>query len=275
MQLLQGLQEQLRFRWLLSSEWKERASTSTCVCKRPAATVRVCRMSGDVVEIGVGEQWTVLEAKRKLAKVIKVPAREQCWSFKQRLLQDSALLETLESSDGPPEVLMALRDPEVAMWMERIGADWTVVKRELENVPQQVWKSSEVILEILQHTPEALRYADAELFDDANFLLSACELRGYDKTSAEPVRWLQTIADCKLCLSYAIKQNDIQMAETAIRCEHVISKASRLDIASFVVYAFFCDVLESDREYLLTLLAGLPHTALSHLDPKPFQIIAC
>jgi hypothetical protein len=137
------------FRWLLMNQWKERAKNSTCACQRPVATLRVCKMSGDAVEIGVGEKWTVLEAKKKLAKTISIPVREQCWSFKQRLLHDACLIETLQSADVVLEIFLALRNPEVALWMERITSDWTVVERDFEQIPKTVWKSSEVILEII------------------------------------------------------------------------------------------------------------------------------
>ena len=87
--------------------------------------------------------------KKKLAKTISIPVREQCWSFKQRLLHDACLIETLQSADVVLEIFLALRNPEVALWMERITSDWTVVERDFEQIPKTVWKSSEVILEII------------------------------------------------------------------------------------------------------------------------------
>jgi len=254
------------FRWLLMSQWKERAENTTCVCQRPVATLRVCKMSGDVVEIGVGEKWTVREAKTKLAKAINIPVREQCWSFKQRLLHDSCLIETLQSADVVLEIFLALRDPDVALWMERITSDWTVVKRKFEQIPKKVWKSSEVILEILRNSKTALSYADAELLDDAGFLLQACQMRGYKKNVTPPdsLQWLETVADCQVCLCYAMKQDDQDMAKRVItRFERMITKANQMDIVTFVVFAFFCNALTSWREHLLTLLKGLSQPALS------------
>ena len=263
------------FRWLMRSQWKERAENTTCVCQRPVATLRVCKMSGDVVEIGVGEKWTVLEAKTKLAKAINIPVREQCWSFKQRLLHDSSLIETLQSADVVLEIFLALRDPEVALWMERITSDWTVVERKFEQIPKKVWKSSEVILEILRNSKTALSYADAELLDDAGFLLQACQMRGYKKNVTPPyslqwysLQWLETVADCQVCLCYAMKQDDKDLAIWVItHFEQMIAKANQMDIVTFVVFAFSCNALTSWREHLLTLLKmlkGLSQPALSH-----------
>lgn len=217
-------------------------------------------MSGDVVEIGVGEKWTVLEAKIKLAKAINIPARGQCWSFKQRLLHDSCLIETLQSADVVLEVFLALRDLEVALWMEQITSDWTVVERKFEQISKKVWKSNEVILEILRNSKAALWYADAELLDDAGFLLQACQMRGYKKNVTPPdsLQWLETVADCQFCLCYAMKQDDKDMAKRIIaHFEQMIAKANQMDIVTFVVFAFFCNALPSWRERLLTLLKGL------------------
>ena len=147
------------------------------------------------------------------------------------------------------EIFLALRDPDVALWMERITSDWTVVKRKFEQIPKKVWKSNEVILEILRNSKTALSYADAELLDDAGFLLQACQMRGYKKNVTPPdsLQWLETVADCQVCLCYAMKQDDQDMAKRVItRFERMITKANQMDIVTFVVFPFLqrFDVME-------------------------------
>jgi len=206
-----------------------------------------------------GQSWR----QKKLAKTISIPVREQCWSFKQRLLHDACLIETLQSADVVLEIFLALRNPEVALWMERITSDWTVVERDFEQIPKTVWKSSEIILEIMRNSKAALRYADAELLDDAGFLVQACQLRGY--TSPDSLRWLKTVADCQLCLCYAMKQNDKETADRImVHSKQLIAKANHMDIVTLVVFALFCDALTPWREHLLTLLKDLSKPALSH-----------
>ncbi|CAL1133900.1 unnamed protein product [Cladocopium goreaui] len=147
--------------------------------------------------------------------------------------------------------------------MERITSDWTVVERDFEQIPKTVWKSSEIILEIMRNSKAALRYADAELLDDAGFLLQACQLRGY--TSPDSLHWLKTVADCQLCLCYAMKQNDKETADRImVHSKQLIAKANHMDIVTLVVFALFCDALTPWREHLLTLLKDLSKPALSH-----------
>ena len=127
------------FKWLgKTRQVSEEATTGSCVCKHPAATLKVCTMSGEIV---VGSSWTVSDAKMRLANKIKIPAREQCWVMDQMLLQDSSLIVKLAQTDGSPPISLARRDPEVAEWMERIASDWSCVQT-AANIPGKIWKSS-------------------------------------------------------------------------------------------------------------------------------------
>lgn len=124
--------------------WAEQAAHGTCVCTHPTATLKVSAMSGDVMEIGVEPGWRVLEAKQKLANKTDIAVREQCWAVGQEILLDTDFMSDIQTIGTYIEVSMVRRDPEVAVWLERIEEDWTWVKScGIQAIPAKVWKSSD------------------------------------------------------------------------------------------------------------------------------------
>lgn len=109
---------------------------------------------------------------------------------------------------------------------------------------------------------DAFLYVHEELFHDESFLLRVCEMRGYEPEFPERVGWLSSIADVKLSVLYAVKKGDERMAHRAIQCKDVIANSNTSDIAIFVIFALNCDILKSEKDFLLSFLVPLSRSAL-------------
>ena len=159
-------------------EW-ELQMKQACNCVNPDFTLRIASLAGEILELGVRNDWTIAQAKAKMERVHNISAEHACLSFGGVLLHDSLCIEKLRFNEESPPVSWIRRHPDVVAWLKRVNADWG----EIGQAPETIRKSPEVMLAVLHQAHHAISLAGTELLCDAVFLQQACEMRGFERAN--------------------------------------------------------------------------------------------
>lgn len=211
-------------------EW-ELQIKQVCNCVNPDLTLRIASLAGEILELGVRNDWTIAQVKAKMERVHNISAEHACLSFGGVLLHDALCVEKLHFNEESPPVSWIRRHPDVVHWLKRVNADWG----EIGQAPDTIRKSPEVMLAVLHQAHHAICLADTELLCDAVFLQQACEMRGFDRaTGLSRIKWLQDVADIYMFLCYAIAKRDDDLCEAVMNCE-VYRELNAQDCVDLVV----------------------------------------
>ncbi|CAE7723384.1 unnamed protein product [Symbiodinium sp. CCMP2456] len=198
-------------------EW-ELQMKQVCNCVNPDLTLRIASLAGEILELGVRNDWTIAQVKAKMERVHNISAEHACLSFGGVLLHDSLHVEKLHFNGESPPISWIRRHPDVVHWLKRVNADWG----EIGQAPDTIRKSPEVMLAVLHQAHHAICLADTELLCDAVFLQQACEMR------------IQDVADIHMLLCYAIAERDDDLAKAVMNCE-VYRELNAQDCVDLVV----------------------------------------